>query len=336
MGVNLSRLVKAREIELHAFMDKKIAIDAFNWIYQFLSNIRQPDGTLLMDSRGRITSHLSGLFYRNIKLLEHGIKPVYVFDGETPRFKEHTKEERKIAREEAREEWEELLKKGEIEEARKYAQRSALIDEFVVQSSKELLKALGIPYIEAPSEGEAQCAIMCKKNIVYAVASQDYDALLFGAPRLVRNLNIIGKRKKKDTYVIIKPEIIILEEVLSSLNLSNEQLILIALLIGTDYNNGISGYGPKKSLEIVKEKKTFDIVMKSLKLDRDEVKALKEIYDFFKYPKVKEHVNIEFRAVNEEMIKNILCDKYEFSEDRVENALKRIHASAQSSLMRWI
>lgn len=279
MGVPIGEIIPRKEIELENLYGKKIAIDALNAIYQFLSTIRQKDGTPLMDSKGRITSHLSGLFYRTINLMEAGIKPVYVFDGEPPEFKKKELEKRREAREEAEEKWREALEKGEIEEARKYAQRATRVNEMLIEDAKKLLELMGIPIVQAPSEGEAQAAYMAAKGSVYASASQDYDSLLFGAPRLVRNLTITGKRKLpgKNVYVEIKPELIILEEVLKELKLTREKLIELAILVGTDYNpGGIKGIGLKKALEIVRHSK--DPLAKFQKQSDVDLYAIKEFF----------------------------------------------------------
>ncbi|HUK39136.1 MAG TPA: flap structure-specific endonuclease, partial [Methanomicrobiales archaeon] len=209
------------------------AIDAHNALYQFLSIIRQPDGTPLMDSRGRVTSHLSGILFRVLNFLEIGIRPVFVFDGTPPEFKSGTIAERKEIRREAGAKWEEAKARGDIAEARKHAQASSRVDEFVISSSKELLGLLGIPWVQAPSEGEAQAAQMVAKgNATYAV-SQDYDLLLFGAPVLVRNLTVSGKRKVRGRTITVNPEKLLLSEVLDGLRLTREQLIQIGVLVGT-------------------------------------------------------------------------------------------------------
>ncbi|AAL81538.1 flap endonuclease-1 [Pyrococcus furiosus DSM 3638] len=337
MGVPIGEIIPRKEIELENLYGKKIAIDALNAIYQFLSTIRQKDGTPLMDSKGRITSHLSGLFYRTINLMEAGIKPVYVFDGEPPEFKKKELEKRREAREEAEEKWREALEKGEIEEARKYAQRATRVNEMLIEDAKKLLELMGIPIVQAPSEGEAQAAYMAAKGSVYASASQDYDSLLFGAPRLVRNLTITGKRKLpgKNVYVEIKPELIILEEVLKELKLTREKLIELAILVGTDYNpGGIKGIGLKKALEIVRHSK--DPLAKFQKQSDVDLYAIKE---FFLNPPVTDNYNLVWRDPDEEGILKFLCDEHDFSEERVKNGLERlkkaIKSGKQSTLESW-
>jgi flap endonuclease-1 len=335
MGIQLTDLIEGREITLEDIFDKEVAIDAFNWIYQFLSIIRQKDGEPLKDSEGRVTSHLSGLFYRTIKLMEAGMRPVYVFDGKPPEFKKETAEKRRDIRLEAMREWKKALEKKDYEAARKFAKQSATIDEEVIKDSKTLLRAMGLPVIQAPSEGEALCSVMAKRGDVYSIATQDYDSLLFGCPRIIRNLSITGKRKRGDSYITINPEIIVLKEVLESLKISQNQLIIIGILIGTDYNpGGVEGYGPKKALELVRSKKTLKAVLKDIIWDFPV--SAEDIYEFFKNPITSDY-KLEFRDPDEEEIKKILCDEHDFSEERISNAINKLKTSKleQRSLSKW-
>ncbi|HID80385.1 MAG TPA: flap endonuclease-1, partial [Ignisphaera sp.] len=268
MGVNLRELIPEdakREItDLRELMGKVIALDAYNALYQFLAAIRQPDGTPLIDRKGRVTSHLSGLFYRTINLMEYGIKPVYVFDGMPPEIKRYEVERRRIRREKAAELAERAYAEGRVEEARKYSIQALRLTQEMVESAKRLLDAMGIPYIQAPSEGEAQAAYIARKGDAWAVASQDYDALLFGTPRLVRNLAISGRRKLpgRDMYIEIKPEVIELDRVLKVLGITRSQLIDIAILIGTDYNpDGVPGIGPKSAYQLIKAHGSLEKVL---------------------------------------------------------------------------
>ena len=184
MGVKLRDLTLRHQIELSDLSGKIIAVDAFNFLFQFLASIRQADGKPLMDSKGNVTSHLSGLLYRTINLLEAGIKPIFVFDGSAPTEKAAVQEAREVIREEARAKFAAALEKGELEEARKFAQQTSRLTREMVTESKELLAAMGLPWVQAMAEGEAQASFMANKGDVWAVASQDYDTLLFAAPRL--------------------------------------------------------------------------------------------------------------------------------------------------------
>ncbi|MFA5333189.1 MAG: flap endonuclease-1 [Candidatus Nanoarchaeia archaeon] len=325
MGVNLKGLLEPKKIEINDLKGKKVAIDAYNALYQFISTIRQYDGSPLVDSKGSITSHLSGLFYRTINLLKSGVLPCFVFDGKAPSFKKQTISDRMNIRSKAKEDYEEALAEGDYERAKSKSMQSALLTKEMITESKELLDALGIPWIDALSEGEAQAAYMVNKNEVYASVSQDYDSLLFGAPLLVRNLNITGKRKipGKNLYTTIYPEIIELKDELKRLKLTREQLIMVAILVGTDYNpKGINGLGPKKAYKLVLEKKSFDAVFSSVEWTFD-IKP-KEIFEFFLNPPVKKDYELNYGSVNDEKVIKILCAEHDFSKTRIEATLAQV------------
>lgn len=341
MGVQLGDLVAAREVSFEELAGKRIAIDAFNTLYQFLSIIRQPTGEPLRDSRGRVTSHLSGLLYRNANLIEYGILPVYVFDGEPPKLKSRVIEERNELRERAREEWERALREERYEEAWSKAVQSAKLSDEMLKDARRLLSLLGIPYVDAPAEGEAQAAHMARRGDVFAAGSQDYDSLLFGSPRLVRNLTISGRRKlpKRKVYVEVKPEIITLEEVLRSLEVSREQLIDIAILIGTDYNpGGVEGIGPKKAYALIREHGSAERALEArgMEVDFD----VGEIRELFLHHRVRDDYDLEWRIPDKEGVVSFLCGERDFSKERVEKALERMEKAlkvtrAQRSLDSW-
>ena len=335
MGVQIFDILPKKEIEIESLTGKTIAVDAFLWLHQFLSIIRQPDGTPLMDSKGRITSYLSGVFYRSARLIESGLKLVYVFDGPVHEFKLSTADERKAFREEATRKWKEALAAGDMEAAKKAAQATSQLTGEIIEESKALLSYMGIPIVQAPSEGEAQCAHLCEESLVYGVSSQDSDSLLFNSPRLIRNLSMTGKRKlpKQDVYIDIKPEIIELNDLLKELGITREQLIIIGLLVGSDYNPGIRGYGPKKALELVKKEKTLKNVLEKIEWDY-EIPA-KEIYDFYLNPPV-EDAEFEFKQPQPEKILKLMVDEHEFSQERIEKVIKVLTASKQKSLGSWL
>lgn len=323
MGVGISDVVKSKEIDFNDLENKVVAVDAYNIIYQFLSSIRQRDGTPLKDSEGRVTSHLSGLLYRNANLIENNIKLVYVFDGKPDMMKEGTLEKRKKRKKKAKKEYEEALEKGDLETARTKAQQTSRMDAEIEGSSKELLSLLGIPWIQAPSEGESQAVHMVKKGDAWAVSSQDYDSLLLGAPRLIKNLTITGRRKLpgRNEYKDINPELIILEDVLTELEITREQLIDIGILCGTDYNDGVKGIGPKRGLKYVKKYGDLESVLK----EKDkEVNNYERIKELFLDPQITEDYSIEFKKMDVDGIKKFLCEKHEFSESRVQSALDKI------------
>lgn len=322
MGLQIGEIVPRKEITLESLRGKTIAIDAYNVIYQFLSSVRQADGTPLMDNEGRITSHLSGLFYRNISLLSEGIKLIYVFDGKSPALKGKTLEKRKESKEIAMNRYESAVLKGDFVEAGKYAKQTVRIEEGMIEESMELLEAMGIAVYQAAGEGEMQCAELVKRGDAYAVGSQDYDALVVGGNRLIQNLTLARKRKTRSGVVDINPEMIEYERVLNYLDINADQLICLAILVGTDFNpKGISGLGPKKSLVLVKQKKYPFEIFKEVeeKLDFN----WQDVFEIFKKPNVSNE-GIKFPKINEEKIKKILVEMHDFSLERVEKQLEKL------------
>ena len=288
-----------------------------------------------MDSKGRVTSHLSGVFYRTISLLEEGITPIYVFDGLPPEEKMAEIERRRKTKEEAAKRLEAAKEVGEAN-LKKYAQATSRLTNEMAEEAKRLLKAMGIPVVQAPSEGEAEAAYINRLGLTWAAVSQDYDSILFGAKRLVRNLTITGRRKlpNKDVYVEIKPEIIETDELLKKLGLTLDQLIDVAILIGTDYNpDGVKGIGVKTAYTIIKKygdlKKAIErnaVPKEAINFDIDNIRSL------FKNPKVvKPDVPLELGKPNDEEIREILVKEHDFNEERVNNAIERLHKAAEEA-----
>ncbi|MEM3832125.1 MAG: flap endonuclease-1 [Thermoprotei archaeon] len=342
MGVDLGDLITRKTLTLQQLRDKSIAIDGYNALYQFLTVIRQPDGTPLMDSHGRITSHLSGIFYRTINLLEEGIKPAYVFDGKPPEIKEMEIARRKSLKEEAIKKYEEALQTGDLKAAKMYAMQAARLKEDMVDEVKKLLDAMGTPWVQAPSEGEAQAAYLAMKGDVWASASQDYDSLLYGAPRLVRNLTISGKRKlpRIEEYVEVQPELVYLDDVLRQLRVTREQLIDIAILIGTDYNpDGIKGIGPKRAYNLIKQFGNLEDALKRLPEAHFPVSP-QIIREAFLKPAVTDNYTLRWSPIDRSKVIEILVEEHDFSLERVEKALNKVEESLkkttkQTGLDQW-
>ncbi len=345
MGLNIREIIPRKDIEISDLKGKTVCVDAFNTLYQFLSTVRQMDGTPLMDDKKRVTSHLSGIFYRNIALIEEGLKLVYVFDGQAPDLKMKTWEKRGENREIAKEKYEEAKQGEDIEGMKRYASQLTRLNDEMIRESKELLEAMGIAVVQAPSEGEAEAAYLAKtKEEVYASVSQDYDSLLFGAPKLIRNLTLARKRKTFSGYVEIKPEIIELERVLNSLEINLDQLICLGILVGTDYNpKGIPGIGQKKALQIVRKYKQPVLIFKSVEeqmmnLSEEERFDWKEIFELFHKPQTVK-ADFKFEKIDEEKIKKILVKEHDFSEERVEKQLERLRditeKNKQKDLDKW-
>ncbi|HTY43652.1 MAG TPA: flap endonuclease-1 [Patescibacteria group bacterium] len=346
MGLNIREIIPRKEIEISDLKGKILCVDAFNTLYQFLSTVRQPDGTPLMDRKRRVTSHLSGIFYRNIALIEQGIKLVYVFDGKPPELKYKTFEKREEGREISREKYESSKQEEDLEGMRRYGSQLIRLNEDMIKESKELLKAMGIVVVQAPSEGESEAAYLARiKKEVYSSVSQDYDSLLFGAPKLVRNLTLARRRKTVSGYVEVKPELIELEKVLNSLEINLDQLICLGILVGTDYNpKGIPRIGQKKALQIVQKFRQPVLIFKSVEeqmmnLSEEDKFDWKEIFELFHKPDV-ENAEIKFAKIDEKKIKKILVSEHDFSEERVEKQLERLRdvteKNKQKGLGNWI
>ncbi|MGB0653044.1 MAG: flap endonuclease-1 [Thermoplasmatota archaeon] len=344
MGIDLAAVVAKRPVELGHYAGRWVAFDAWNILYQFLSSIRQPDGTPLKDEQGRVTSHLAGTLYRTASLVEAGIKPVWVFDGEPHPLKAETLAGRSARKAAAQEAYDKALEAGDLETARTKAQQTSRLTIPMVEDAKRLLTALGMPVIQAPGEGEAQAAAMAAAGSVHAVASQDFDAVLFGAPRIARNLTVTGRRKLpgKQVWVDVAPEEVTLDDTLQELGISRDQLIDAAILVGTDFNPGVKGIGPKKALGIIRSEGSLESVLDRLAarpdaadkawerslleqhealMDRDAIHAL------FQKPSSQEVPELAMKAPDADAITTFMVEERGFSETRVKSALERFGAA---------
>lgn len=340
MGTALGDLIEKEQIELDALENKVVGIDSFNILYQFLSNIRGQDGSPLMDSQGNVTSHLTGLFYRTTNLLGRDIKPVFVFDGKPHPLKEKTREKRRAIRTAAEKKMIEAKEKGDLEEARKFAHQSSRLTKEMVEEAKKLVELMGLPVIQAPSDGEAQISLMTEKGKLFGCVSQDFDSLLFGTPILLRNITIGGKRKVpgRNIYIESFPEKIELKKVLEKNEIDRKKLVWIGILIGTDFNEKFPKIGPKTALKLVKENDSFEEIIKKTghKIDFD----WKEVEKIFLEPEYEEDFKIEFRNADREEVIELLCEKHQFSKERVLGTLERLQKKldekgSQSSLGKW-
>jgi len=338
MGTKINELVKEvrRTITFDNLLNKRIAIDAFNTLYQFLAIIRQRDGTPLKDYDGNVTSHLSGLFYRTINFLEHDIKPIYVFDGIPSKLKMETILERRKIKEVAENKMVLAQEEGDFGEAKKYAQMTSKLNATMIEESKKLLKYLGIPIVDATSEGEAQSAFLVENDDAWACASQDYDTLLFGGERLIRNFAVRRSKKLKNTTVTLDIEYISLSKFLDNLNITREQLIEMGILIGTDFYPGIKGIGQHKALELIRKFGSLDkIVSNKVKVGKIEINieksTIEQIKEIFLYPDTKkDYPKIIWEKTKYEKIEELLIEQHNFSKQRVENAIERLKKKTSS------
>ena len=339
MGVNIKTLLTREKTKLESFSSKIIAIDAYNAIYQFLAIIRGPEGLHLTDSHGRVTSHLTGLLYRNINYLSMGIKPVYVFDGKPPSLKTAEIERRKLGKKEASIKYEKAKAKGDMESARKYAQQTTSMQDTMVEDSKRLLDLFGIPHIQARADGEATAAYLNKTGKADAVASQDFDCVLFGAKKLIRNFTNSGRRKipNRNTYIDIEPEIINYQKNLELLGITGKQIVDIGILIGTDFNpDGFERIGPKTALKLVKEYGKLEEIPQI----QEQLKQINynQIRGIFLQADVLEVNKIEFKEIDYSGIIDYLTKERDFSQERVQASLNRLKRGLEKrshTLEKW-
>ena len=332
MGVDFGDSIPREKIQLEDIAGWKLAVDGYNTLYQFLAIIRGMDGGHLKDAQGRVTSHISGLFYRNVNLLELGMKLVYVFDGRPPELKMEEIRRRSEQRREAKDQYLRALQAGEMAQARKYAEASTVLRRDMVSDAKELLDAMGIPWVDAPSEGEAQASVMAMEGTVDAVASQDHDSLVFGSPVLVRNVTISGKRRLPSKGIVINvvPERINLAAVLAATGLSREQLVDYAILLGTDFNpDGFEGVGPATALKYLKKYGRLEEI-KELADPMQAVNFVEIRKLYLDAPSVK-GVRPSWAPLDKERVVSFLVGEHSFSRDRVEAAIARVQSSKAAS-----
>ena len=326
MGVNLRDLLQIEQTTIQRFSGQIALVDTYNILYQFLAGMRQSDGNLLRDSQNRVTSHLNGLFFRTINLMREGIKLGFIFDGSPHRLKHETIKERIAVKEKAKEEWKLALEAGDLEKARSQAQRTSRLTKEMLTEAKHLLDLMGLPHVQAPSEGEAQASHMNLRGDAHAVVSQDFDSVLFGAQNVARNLAMSGRRKLpgKRVWINAPPEMIDSKRTFEVLGITREQLVDVAIMVGTDFNPGIRGIGPKKGLKLVKELGTLEKIIEEKNYDIPDFEELRRI---FLEPTVTNDYKLTWGEVRRDRIIELLCEEHDFSYDRVERELNKLEES---------
>ena len=337
LGVLLTPIIKKQLLSLDDLRGKSFAVDAFIALYSFMSLIRTRTGTPLTDKEGRVTSHLVGLAFRTTRLIsDYNMRLVFVFDGKPPELKKMEIEKRRQAKRKAEEEYREAVEAGDMATAFSKAVMTSRMTKEAVDDAKRLLDLLGVPWVQAPSEGEAQAAYMTAKGDVWASNSKDYDSLLFGASRLVRFLTISGEEwlPSKGRARKLIPELIDLEEFLEHLELTRRQLIDLSILVGTDFNKGLKGIGPKTALKLIRKHRSIEDLPEDI-FDRvpDTYPAIRDLY---LNSDVIDDYKVDQGELREEELVSFLCDERAFSRDRVDTVIKRMkHANMQKSLSEY-
>jgi flap endonuclease-1 len=322
MGCNLRDLATPEHIELSELAGQKIGIDAFLVAFQFLTTIRQRgdtgDGGPLRDSKGRVVAHLMGFLERTTTFLEKGITPVWIFDGKHPELKADVVAERRAKKEVAQLKWKEALEEGDYVEAQKWGQRSVGFTPQMVEESMEMLELLGVPVIRAAAEGEAQGAVMTNRGELDGIATQDWDALLYGSPIMIRNLMSAGSKRMGK---VIRAEKIVLADLLAEHELSKEQLVDLAIMIGTDFHPGIRGIGPKTGLKLIKEHMTIEAICAAK--DKEIPERLDEIRQIFLNHPTNDDFDLQLKPINMDNLRAWLENR-DMGNARIERNFKRL------------
>jgi flap endonuclease-1 len=327
VGVVLTPIITKDTTALADLNGRTLAVDGNGELYQFLALIRLRDGTPLKDSKGRITSHLSGLFYRTTRLIaDHDLRLVFVFDGAPPARKADEIAKRRAVKQQYEQERDAALARGDTATAYSKSTMTSRLSREMVGEARELLRLMGIPTVQAPSEGEAQAAHMAATTPdIWAAASKDYDSLLFGAPRLVRFLTISGKEflPSQGTFRPIVPETIELARLLDGWSITREGLVDVALLIGTDFNPGIKGIGPKKALKLIQQHGSIENLPEEIRVSLGDPDMIDEARQIFLHPNVTDAFEVAAAEPDLAGITKFLCDEREFSRERVTAAIDR-------------
>jgi flap endonuclease-1 len=338
LGVVLTPIIKKKILTLEDLRGRSLAVDGFNVLHQFLALIRGRDGKPLSDKEGHVTSHLVGLAFRSTRLIsDYGMKLVFVFDGKPPELKSDEIEKRRQAKLKAETAYEEAVSRGDMADAFSKAVMTGRLTRQGVDDAKRLLSLMGIPWVQAPSEGEAQAAYMALKGDVWGSNSRDYDSLLFGTPRLIRYLTISGEEwlPSKGRARKLEPELIVLHELLGQLGITRSQLIDLSILVGTDFNSGVKGIGPKTALKLIKRHgKLENLPDEVFTKVTDQFEQIRMIY---LKPQVTDEYKVNESPLQDEELKRFLCDDRDFSEERVDTLIKRMRRqTTQRSLREYM
>ncbi|KAL6517850.1 Elongation of fatty acids protein 2 [Orobanche minor] len=319
-----------KEQKFESYFGRKIAIDASMSIYQFLIVVGRSGTDMLTNESGEVTSHLQGMFSRTIRLLEAGIKPVYVFDGKPPDLKKQELAKRFSKRADATEDLNDALETGNKEDIEKFSKRTVKVTKQHNEDCKRLLRLMGVPVIEAPSEAEAQCAVLCKTGKVYGVASEDMDSLTFGAPKFLRHLMDPSSKK----IPVMEFEV---AKVLEELNLTMDQFIDLCILSGCDYCDSIRGIGGLTALKLIRQHGSIENILENISKERYQIPddwPYQEARRLFKEPSVftdDDQLELKWSPPDEEGLISFLVNENGFNSDRITKAIEKIKAAKNKS-----
>ncbi len=340
LGVLLTPILKREQTSLKALKGRSFAIDASIELHRFLALIRKPDGTLFTDQSGHVTSHLIGLLSWTSRLItEYSMNLIFVFDGPPNPMKRRTLDARRRARQKAEVEYSEAATRGDYSRAWSKAVMTGRVTGEVLSDAKRMLTLMGVPWLEAIDDAEAQASYMAAKSAVWAVGSKDYDSLLYGTPILARYLSIAGREflPAQRRMRRLVPELVKLLENLKELGITREQLVDLAILVGTDFNEGIRGIGPKKALSLVRKHGSLEQFPDETRRQLPE--SFDAVRNQFLRPKVLESYRLEAPSPDPEGLVRFLVEERAFSQDRVARVAERLiyaYKHRESGLAKWL
>ncbi|KAL6784452.1 RAD2 [Auxenochlorella protothecoides x Auxenochlorella symbiontica] len=319
-----------KEQKFENYFGRKIAVDASMHIYAFMVVVGRTGDQTLTDEAGNVTSHLQGMFFRTVKMLESGMKPVFVFDGKAPTLKSDELAKRYSKRQTATTDLETAKETGTKEDVEKYSKRTVRVTREHNAECRRLLQLLGVPIIDAPSEAEAQCASLCSQGLVYGIATEDMDALTFATPRLIRHLMSPAAANKPVTEFEY-------DQVLAELDLTADQFIDLCILCGCDYTEKIGNIGPFRALQLIKKHGSLEATLAALdpeKYNIPEPFPYKEAKELFLNPEVLKPENIppmKWTSPDLDGLLEFLVKEKSFNEERVRSAIQRVTAAKSKS-----
>uniref|UniRef100_A0ACD5TEF3 Uncharacterized protein n=1 Tax=Avena sativa TaxID=4498 RepID=A0ACD5TEF3_AVESA len=317
-----------REQKFESYFGRRIAVDASMSIYQFLIVVGRTGAETLTNEAGDVTSHVLGMFNRTIRLLEAGIKPVYVFDGKPPEMKGGELAKRGAKRADATEELTKAVETGDADAIEKFSKRTVKVTKQHNEDCKRLLRLMGVPVVEAPCEAESQCAALCKNDKVYAVASEDMDSLTFGAPRFVRHLMDPSSKK----IPVMEFEV---AKILEELEFTMDQFIDLCILCGCDYCDNIKGIGGLTALKLIRQHGSIEGILENINKEKYHIAEdwpYQEARRLFKEPDVTLDIpELKWTAPDEEGLVNFLVKENGFNQDRVTKAIEKIKSAKNKS-----
>ena len=333
LGDKAPRSIKTHEPQ--SLFGRKLAIDASMCIYQLLVAVRIGGGDNFTNEDGNVTSHLNGIFYRSIRLLELGIKPIFVFDGKPPEMKGGELLKRAEAKKAAEEAAKKAIEDGDLEAAERFQRRVNRVTPEMTEACKRLLKLMGIPIVEAPCEAEAQCAELVKNGDIFATASEDMDSLTFGTDRLIRHLwqGTSATAQKKG----IKPTEFTLKIVLEDLDMTMDKFIDMCILCGCDYVDGIRGIGSVKAHNMIKKdgdlKTIVDMLRNEKKHQVPEDYPVEQLRSMFTDPEVTpaKDIKLKWGKPDVEGIKKFMVEENQFDATKIDTGIKRLQDAKKAT-----